>query len=178
MGMLSVLYDRWWWLALGGLVAVTIQKILVYARLSAFKGPPGSGWFELWHSSTLLNSNGYAQYKEVCDKYGKFTPFQPILLLVANSLCSMLGPIARIGPNDLITCSWEVLSHMSAVRSPYTRTPWFALATRSQPGIDNIFSELDEKAHLRRRQQMAPGVSRVFPQTCIHSSQRSLTETD
>ncbi len=70
-----------------------------------------------------------------------------------------LGAVARIGPNDLITCSRELLSHMNAVRSPYTRTPWFALATRSQPGTDNIFSELNEDVHLRSRQQMAPGVS-------------------
>ncbi len=87
MGMLSVLYDRWWWLALGGLVAITIQKIRVYARLSAFKGPPGSGWSELWHASTLLSSNGYAQYKEVCDKYGKFTLVQHLFVLAANSPC-------------------------------------------------------------------------------------------
>ena len=64
----------------------------------------------------------------------------------------------RVGPNDLITNSPELLAHMSAVRSSYTRTKWFSRATRLWPGKDHIFSMLDEEQHLRRRQQMAPGV--------------------
>jgi hypothetical protein len=69
------------------------------------------------------------------------------------------GVIARVGPNDLITCSRELLTHMSAVRSPYTRTPWFSLAVRPGPGEDHLFSEMDEDIHTRKRQQMAAGVS-------------------
>lgn len=70
----------------------------------------------------------------------------------------MLGSIARIGPNDLITSSPDLLVHMSAVRSPYTRGKWFYRATRWEPGKDHMFSELDETKHQRKRQQMSQGV--------------------
>jgi hypothetical protein len=68
------------------------------------------------------------------------------------------GPIARVGPNDLVTSSPELLAHMNAVRSPYTRSTWFNASTRVEPGKDHVFSELDEEKHTKRRQQMAAGV--------------------
>lgn len=74
MGLFSVSYDVRWSLALGTLVGYISYKVWAYYRLSAFKGPPGSGWFEFWHSSALLGNNSHIQYKEVCDKYGKFVP--------------------------------------------------------------------------------------------------------
>ncbi|KAK4095721.1 cytochrome P450 [Parathielavia hyrcaniae] len=138
MSLLSMLIHSRWPLALAALVVYLAYKVKGYYRLRHFKGPPGSGWLELWHSSAMLGDNLHLRYKDVCDKY---------------------GTIARIGPNDLITCSREVLSHMSAVRSPYTRASWFAMAFRFQPGRDNLFSETNEEIHSRRRQQMAPGYS-------------------
>ena len=69
------------------------------------------------------------------------------------------GTIARIGPNDLITSSPELLAHMNGVRLGYTRSAWFNRATRFEIGKDHIFSELDEEKHMKRRQQMAAGVS-------------------
>jgi hypothetical protein len=68
-----------------------------------------------------------------------------------------------VGPNDLVTSSPELLAHMSAVRSRYTRTKWYNRATRHRPGKDHVFSELDEEKHMRRRQQMAAGVGRPLP---------------
>jgi len=70
-----------------------------------------------------------------------------------------LGSIARVGPNDLVTNSPDLLCHMSAVRSAYTRTPWYNRATRIEPGKDHVFSLLDEDAHTKRRQKMAAGFS-------------------
>lgn len=59
----------------------------------------------------------------------------------------------------MITSSHELLAHMSAVRSPYTRTYWFNASTRFEAGKDHVFSELDESKHTKRRQQMAAGYS-------------------
>lgn len=109
-----------------------------YRRLQAFKGPFSTGWSELWHTRKILGWNCHLAYKDVTDKY---------------------GVIARIGPNDLITSSPELLTHMSAVRSPYTRTWWYYGATRQQPGKDHVFSQVNEEKHTKRRQQMAAGVS-------------------
>ena len=72
---------------------------------------------------------------------------------------TIAGSIARIGPNDLLTSSPELLAHMSAVRTPYTRAAWYYRATRVEPGKDHIFSQVDEEKHMKRRQQMAAGVS-------------------
>jgi hypothetical protein len=71
----------------------------------------------------------------------------------------LLGSIARIGPNDLITSSPELLTRMSSVRSPYSRAAWYNRTARIEPGRDHIFSEVDEEKHTKRRQQMAAGVS-------------------
>jgi hypothetical protein len=67
----------------------------------------------------------------------------------------MPGPIARIGPNDLVTSSSELLAHMNAVRSPYTRAHWYNNGTRLEPGKGHIFSELDEVKHTNWRAHMA-----------------------
>lgn len=82
----------------------------------------------------------------------------PSILLFAR-LFTIAGSIARIGPNDLVTSSPEILAHISAVRSPYTRTAWYYRATRVEAGKDHIFSLVDENKHAKRRQQMAAGVS-------------------
>lgn len=70
-----------------------------------------------------------------------------------------VGPIARVGPNDLVTSSLDLLCHMSAARSPYTRGGWYYGATRTRAGKDNVFSTLDEGFHDKRRRQLAAGVS-------------------
>lgn len=48
---------------------------------------------------------------------------------------------------------------MNAVRSPYTRSTWFNAATRVEPGIDHVFSQVNEDLHTKRRAQMASGYS-------------------
>lgn len=71
----------------------------------------------------------------------------------------LIGPIARVGPNDLVTSPPELLAHINAVRSPYTRSLWFNAATRVEPGKDHVFSELNEEKHTKRRAQMTAGYS-------------------
>ncbi|KAL1835480.1 hypothetical protein VTJ49DRAFT_6634 [Mycothermus thermophilus] len=138
MGLFSLASEQPWLPALLVAVPYVIYKIQAYRKLSAFKGPPGSGWFELWHITAWLGNNSHLKFKEVCDKY---------------------GVIARVGPNDLVTSSREVLSQVNAVRSPYTRTRWSARMARTRNGVDNILSEMNEEIHVRKRHQMAPGYS-------------------
>ncbi len=73
MGFLSVAYSNRWLVALAGLLFYIIYKIRGYNRLKAFKGPFSSGWFEIWHSYTILGDKEHLKYKEVCDKYGSST---------------------------------------------------------------------------------------------------------
>jgi cytochrome P450 len=72
---------------------------------------------------------------------------------------SSKGPIARIGPNDLVTSSPELLAHMNGARSLYTRASWFNRGTRVEPGKDHVFSQVDEVKHTKRRAQMSAGYS-------------------
>lgn len=71
----------------------------------------------------------------------------------------LLGTIARVGPNDLITSSPELLVYMSGIRSPYTRTEWYYRACRHMSENDHVFSEMDEEKHRVLRQRMGAGVS-------------------
>jgi hypothetical protein len=73
MGLLSILPNGRWLFALGGLLFYLVYKIRVYYRLRAFKGPPGSGWFQFWHSKAWLGYEGHIRFKEVCDEYGTST---------------------------------------------------------------------------------------------------------
>jgi hypothetical protein len=72
------------------------------------------------------------------------------------------GPLARIGPNDLITSSPELLWRINGVRSTYTKGGWYN-GSRIQPGRDNVFSGIDEDHHTKRRAQLAPAVSLYIP---------------
>ncbi|ORY12211.1 benzoate 4-monooxygenase cytochrome-like protein P450 [Clohesyomyces aquaticus] len=138
MSLVAQLYAARWILTYALLALYTANKLWKYNRLRAFRGPFSTGWSELWHTSVLLSKQSHIYYKEINDTY---------------------GPIARIGPNDLITSSPELITHMNSVRSLYTRSYWFNAATRVEPGKDHIFSELNEEKHAKRRQQMAAGYS-------------------
>ncbi|KAH8724033.1 benzoate 4-monooxygenase cytochrome-like protein P450 [Phaeosphaeriaceae sp. PMI808] len=138
MSLIAQLYAARWLLLSAVVVLYLADKYRKYARLRAFKGPFSTGWSEVWHTHKILCLRSHLSYKEVNDKY---------------------GPIARVGPNDLVTSAPELLAHINAVRSSYTRSYWFNAATRVEPGKDHVFSQLDEKKHMRRRQQMAAGYS-------------------
>ncbi|KAF9874726.1 cytochrome P450 [Colletotrichum karsti] len=138
MTLLAQLYG-FRWVVVGVLLTVYVgKKIKTYNRLKAFRGPFSTGWFEMWHSFAILSFKSHLKYDEVCRKY---------------------GPIARVGPNDLVTSSPELLLHMSAIRSSYTKTEWFYRACRHRPDKDHVFSEMDEEKHKQLRSRMAAGYS-------------------
>jgi cytochrome P450 len=70
----------------------------------------------------------------------------------------LTGPLARIGPNDLLTTDVELIHRMQAARSPYTRSDWYQ-GFRLSPGVDNVLSMTDDKLHAKRRAQMNMGFS-------------------
>jgi hypothetical protein len=74
---------------------------------------------------------------------------------------SFLGPLARIGPNLLVTDDVELLRHMSAARSPYSRSDWYD-GMRLDPKVNNVISERNDKRHNALRAKLASGVSLHF----------------
>lgn len=117
---------------------VMFYQLRTYRRLRHFKGPPSAAWFEFWHINAIMSLRSHEKYRDVTDKYGS---------------------IARIGPNDIITTSPDLLLHMSSVRSAYNRALWYNRASRIEPGRDHIFSTVDDDLHMKRRKQMSPGYS-------------------
>ncbi|KAJ9137073.1 Cytochrome P450 [Pleurostoma richardsiae] len=104
-------------------------------RLSHVPGPVWAAFSKYWMVKESLKGRQPTAIKEVTDHYGS---------------------LARIGPNELVTDDPEVLRRMMAVRSAYTRGPWYD-AMRFDPERDNLFSMRDEAAHTKLRSKMAAG---------------------
>ena len=68
------------------------------------------------------------------------------------------GPLARIGPNLLLTDDPVLLRRINAARSPYTKGEWYD-GVKLDPDINNTISEKDEGLHNQLRAMVANGVS-------------------
>lgn len=76
-----------------------------------------------------------------------------------------VGSLARIGPRHLLTNDPTLTRKILAVRSRYTRGPWFD-SIRIDPHTPNIVSERDEKSHNRLRSKLAASVSHHLKTLC------------
>ena len=117
------------------LVAFAIHKYSLYSHLSQFRGPWVASISKFWMLKETYKGTMHVAVAEVCEKY---------------------GPVARIGPNDLVTSDPDLLRRMSAIRSPYTKSEWYS-GTQFDRGMNHIFSERDEVRHRDLRNRMAPG---------------------
>ncbi|RMZ74477.1 cytochrome p450 [Pyrenophora seminiperda CCB06] len=106
-------------------------------RLSHIPGPFFASISNLWLIYHTLKRQLPQAFKKATDKY---------------------GPLVRVSPNSLVTSDPEIVRTTTAVRSPYTRGPWYD-AMKFEPGRDNLFSMRDETRHTKLRAKMAPGYS-------------------
>lgn len=123
-------------LAFGVVVAVA-TSISNYWRLRHFKGPFLGATSKLWMMKATFFGDMHLAVADVCRKY---------------------GALARIGPNDLVTCDPEIIRKMGAVRSPYRRSEWYN-ATAFDHSLSHVFCELDEARHIELRNKLTPGYS-------------------
>lgn len=138
MTALTFLYEARW-VVLGLLTTVYIvNKIRVYYRLAHFKGPFSTGVSDFYHVKTMLSLDFNSTYTNLCETY---------------------GPLVRVGPNDLLTSSPALLSHMNSPRAGYTRSEWYYGGIRFKKGDDHVMSLLDDAEHTRRRAKLAAGYS-------------------
>lgn len=160
-----------------GLLTAAFSARVAYRwyRLSHIPGPFWASFSSLWMVKVTLEGRAPEAWKEATDKYGAAGPF-PVFL---RRMLTVIGSLARVGPNDLVTDDPDVLRRMMAVRSPYSRGPCtfhtqldsspvrkyrtdaFAGygAQRLDPARDNLISTRDEVAHRELRAKMAAGVS-------------------
>ncbi|KIW94721.1 uncharacterized protein Z519_04698 [Cladophialophora bantiana CBS 173.52] len=115
-----------------GAISYLVGAYRSYQRLSHFKGPPLAAFTSLWLASQAINARMPTAQKEALGKYG--------------------SP-ARIGPSLLVTDDPELLRHMSAPRSRWTRSSWYD-GMKLDPRVNNIFSERDERRHAEMRSKM------------------------
>ena len=128
--------------ALGSLFALFILAaaatcISNYWRLRQFKGPLLGATSKLWMMKATLHGDMHLAVADVCQKFGS---------------------LARIGPNDLVTCDPEIIRKMGAVRSPYRRSEWYN-ATAFDHQVSHVFCELDENRHIDLRNKLTPAYS-------------------
>ncbi|KAL1801682.1 hypothetical protein ACET3X_002024 [Alternaria dauci] len=119
------------------LLTYLARVALQWYRLSHIPGPFFASISSLWMVKQSLSGHLAQSLKELTDKY---------------------GPLVRVSPTEVITCDTDIVRRTTAVRSEYSRGPWYS-AMKFEPGRDSLFSMRDEAGHMKLRAKMAPGYS-------------------
>ncbi|KAJ8071476.1 hypothetical protein OCU04_001796 [Sclerotinia nivalis] len=77
---------------------------------------------------------------------------------VLNDVCETYGPLARIGPNDLICSDPDVIRRMSTAKLGYRRSRFYS-SFAFNPNRDTMLSTTDEKIHADLKTKTAAGYS-------------------
>jgi hypothetical protein len=162
ISVLELLYSARWYIVLIIVASYAVQSYLSYRRLSQVNGPWLAQWSVLWLLGAVYRQRTHLELHEVSKTYG-MSMIECKIPETILTITAIVGPLARIGPNTLITADVEQFHRMSAPRSPYTRSDWY-IGFRLAPGVDNVFSMRDEKLHTKRRAQMNMGVRRQTTQ--------------
>ena len=119
------------------LIGIIVARAIAnrYTHLAEYPGPSWAAYTRLWLSKTIASGDSARLFVDINKKH---------------------GPIARIGPNHLLTDDPELTRRVLAARSHYTRGPWFD-AIRIDPHVPNIVSERDPGKHNHLRYQMSAG---------------------
>ncbi|KAF2007088.1 cytochrome P450 [Amniculicola lignicola CBS 123094] len=121
------------------LIAVYVvgSSVRTWYRLRHFPGPFLGKFSHIFMAKTAASSRMNLIYTDVNRKY---------------------GPLARVGPNDLLSSDPSTIRLMSSARSTYQRSEWYE-AMRMDPYVDSIFSEMHVPVHDSRRAKMATAYS-------------------
>ncbi|SMY26881.1 unnamed protein product [Zymoseptoria tritici ST99CH_1A5] len=107
------------------LIRLIVALFQNHAQLRDFKGPSLAAYTRFWI------------FKE--EVAGRLPHSQRAALKQYGSPC-------RIGPNLLVTDDADLIRHMNAPGSRWTRSSWYE-AMKMDPRQDNVFSTRDEKLH-------------------------------
>ena len=73
----------------------------------------------------------------------------------------LVGSPCRIGPNLLLTDDADLVRHMNAPGSKWTRSGWYD-GVRLDPRYDSVFSARDEKLHADLRAKEIGAVGNLY----------------
>lgn len=111
------------------------SSIVTWHRLRHFEGPFLAALSYFFIMKTSTSGRMWEIYKDLNKKY---------------------GPLARIGPNDLITDDPDIIRRMSAARSTYRRSGWYG-AMKLNPYEESMFSLRDTTTHDKLKHRCAAG---------------------
>ncbi|PHH65080.1 hypothetical protein CDD81_3478 [Ophiocordyceps australis] len=116
-----------------------LSSIAAWHRLRHFPGPVLARFSNLHRLFSSFSGKCYLKYAHLGQTYD-------------NNARSLI----RIGPNDLITSDPDIIRRMSAARSYYRRSAWYA-ALLVDPRSENMISTLNTAAHDRLKIATAAG---------------------
>ncbi|KAK8134230.1 Cytochrome P450 [Apiospora sp. TS-2023a] len=135
--LLSPNRETWPILAAVLLIAIVGSRLRAYLKLRHIPGPRWTGVTDIPHIRAFLSERCCNWYTAVSETH---------------------GPIARVGPNTVLTSSAEFWESVN-VKPGYRRSKWFYNAARFDWRRDNVFTMIDTEQHDARRKMMAPGYS-------------------
>jgi hypothetical protein len=118
------------------LTYLVVAVYTCYTHIASVPGPPIAAYSRLWLSKVYSTGRLHQVYHETNRRY---------------------GPLARIGPNQVLLSDPEESMRILCLRSWYERGPWYD-AFKIEPDRSNIVSQRHRPTHLHMRFQMAPGV--------------------
>lgn len=160
MPLLPYLSDLPFASLLSALIFLTLclHRVYLWHRLRHIPGPMLASWSVGWQLTGALSGRYHKWLKDAVDKHGKSCRHDLHLASSpADEEYKYPGLLIRIGPNELLSTDPEVLRRMSAVRSAYTKGPFYD-AARFVPDVDNVVSMRDEGKHKALRAKMTPAV--------------------
>ncbi|KAI1125283.1 cytochrome P450 [Nemania abortiva] len=116
------------------LLTATVYAFWSWQRLRHIPGPALASVSSLWMVRKSLTGTFHQHLRQVAEDY---------------------GPLARIGPNELLSTDPDVLRMMSAVRSSYTKGVFYETG-RITPDQDNVVSLRNDDEHRALRAKMGP----------------------
>ena len=141
-----------------GLIFALVKCVYTrFLHLRQIPGPSLAAWSRWWLIRAYASQDSAYRLIDVNQRYGRSFPSPR-----EDSLTQLprAGPLARIGPNHILTDDPDIQIRVLETRSPYLRGPWFD-SLRFDPHFASIASERDMKKHDKLRKTVAAGVSKV-----------------
>lgn len=112
-----------------------VSAFVTYLRLQQFPGPRLASFSYAWVVLAMRSGQMHQ---------------------ILGALQRRYGPVARVGPDELLVSDPETLLRINSVRSSYSRGGWYS-SLRFDPSGHSVLSEPDTARHDARKAQLAGG---------------------
>ena len=136
------------------LTYIAVTSYIEYRKYPQFKGPFLASISGLWLLNITWRGRLYLSCAEALEKYGRQYCNS---CLRSPGLNGNTGSPVRIAPGKIMTDDPVILRHMSAPRSNFRRGTFYD-GMSTDPNINNVISERDEKLHNALRAKLIRGV--------------------